>query len=130
MDKYGYRSSYPFLLDWVHGNEALREKIPPLREYIEYELREKIPPLQEHMEYEESSWSWLVGAYDRWNFILRVVRFDGDRYEATTVRTWDCDLDTQGQANSRLGEVVRDDRTQWRPVDLGSDIFEPPQEER
>ena len=112
---YGYRSSYPFLLDWVHGNETLREKIPPLREY---------------MEYEESSRAWRISAYDRGFFILRVVRFDGRRYEAATVRTWDYDLDTQGQANRRLGEVVRDDRTQWQPVDLGSDIFEPPQEER
>ena len=114
MDKYGYRSSYPFLLGWVHGNEALREKIPPLREYMEY----------------ESSTGWRMSAYDRGFFILRVVRFDGDRYECATVKTWDYDLDTQGQANRRLGGVVRDDRTKWRPVDLGSDIFETSQEER
>ena len=115
MDKYGYRSSYPFLLDWVYGNEALREKIPPLREY---------------MEYEESSRAWRISAHDRGFFILRVVRFDGDRYEVATVRTWDYDLDTQGQANRRLGGVVRSDETQWRLVDLGSDIFETSQEER
>ncbi|MDY0183217.1 MAG: hypothetical protein RBR39_07915 [Proteiniphilum sp.] len=34
MDKYGYLSSFPFLLDWVHGNEALPDGDPLVRSEI------------------------------------------------------------------------------------------------